>query len=112
MFSLKEGLYMEYEGVLMMGAYKVAIFNCPAHNEDMQQASLFNKPVQYRYAFNMVEVMDVFHCFIVGSHKGCRDIVMDDLKLIEQCHCGGTIKTTCGDNRAFKECTTCFKEQF
>lgn len=79
MFALKDGLYMQYQGVIMMGKYKVAIFNCPQHN-GLQQALLFGKPVQYKYCFYMIEVHNVFICFLVGEN-GMRDIVMDDLEL-------------------------------
>lgn len=82
MFEMNDGFYMEFEGHLLSGGNKIAIFNCPEHNAGLQQTNLFDLPVQYRYAFNIIEVEGKFCGFVSGSHKGCRDIIMDDLKIV------------------------------
>lgn len=81
MFEMNDGFYMEFEGHLLIRDKKVAIFNCPEHNKGLQQINLFDPLVQYRYAFNIIEVEGKFCGFVSGSHKGCWDIIMDDLKL-------------------------------
>ena len=83
MFELKESYYMQYQGIITIGNTRKAIFNCPKHNEGAIQGNFFEQPVQYRYAFYLVEVKGVFNCFLVGE-TGFRDIQLDDLKLLVQ----------------------------
>lgn len=81
MFAMQDGKYMQYEGMVKYGNGYLALFNVPTTDE--QRIKLNGKEVYMRYALPMVFVAQQFYCFMTGNHKGMRDVVMDDLKLIK-----------------------------
>lgn len=76
-FELKEGLYMQYEGIYNWKGMELAIFNCPAHNNNPDDFFI------YRYSFHIVRLVSeetsekshIVSCFLTGT-RGMRDIVL------------------------------------
>lgn len=81
-FEMKDGHYMTYEGIhIVMGTapfekpfeQRYAIFSTGAHNPAGAE-------IIYKYAFIIVPETinpERVHCFLSGSGKGMRDIMLD-----------------------------------
>lgn len=84
-FILKDGLYMEYEGIYTHpsnGSHRIrdyAIFNCPSFD-------ISGEKVKYRYAFSIAKENGLCFAFIVGpgGPEGCWDVRLDSIELFDE----------------------------